>query len=571
MQAHIDADDPGRAGGQPTGSAWSTLRTLLLDPATLLGFCIVVAYVSRIYGYQVTYTSDEAYWMQRTIQFGGALTRGDLSGTYRIGHPGVTVMWTGLAGIGPERLQRFDTPRYSSFSRLERDPQYLATLANARLAVILLASVLVGAAIGLAWKLLGREAGLLGGVFLVLDPYTIGLTRLLHVDALLAPLMAVSALAGLVWWRGGHVGYLLLSAVVGGFALLTKAPAAFLPAFFGVAGLLLAQPWRGPARWLRGVGVWGTIAALVYIAWWPAMWVDPIGTLSNVVTFVIREGGQPHNWSNYFLGQHVTEDPGLLFYPVSLLFRLSPLVLGGVLIALLAGWRRPGDRLVLAALSLYAFGFMAFMTLGEKKFDRYMLPSILTLDLLAGLGAWLLIRRLRPVPARYVAVIAVIALQLWMVWSVQPYPIAFYNPLVGGAAAAERTLMLGWGEGLDQVAHYLNAQPGSNRLIASTLYHHALRPLFRGQTQRIVASMSPDYFVVYVNMEQRQLVPAGIRRLIQDRPPEWTAQVNGFDYAHIYRLPRGVPVNAPGVAPELLPTDGEPEVEPELEDEGNDE
>ena len=153
-----------------------------------------MAYFTRLYGYQVTHTSDEAYWMQRTVQFGAALVRGDLGMTYRSGHPGVTIMWTGLIGIGAQRLERYLPQRFASFTTLERDSRYLATFANARLAVILTTSFLVGSVVGLAWRLFGREAGLLGGMLLLLDPYTTGMTRLFHVDALLAP--ATGALAG---------------------------------------------------------------------------------------------------------------------------------------------------------------------------------------------------------------------------------------------------------------------------------------------------------------------------------------------------------------------------------------
>jgi hypothetical protein len=161
----------------------------------------------------------------------------------------------------------------------------------------------------------------------------------------------------------------------------------------------------------------------------------------------------------------------------------------------------------------------------------------------------------------------VIVLQLGLLWSAEPYPIAFYNPLVGGTQAAERTMMLGWGEGLDQAARYLNAQPDSDRLVASTLYHHALRPLFRGQTQRILEPLTPDYLIVYVNMDQRNLIPVGIQRLLLGREPEFTARVNGFVYALVYRLPRGVPISAPGQAPQFVPTDEEPEDEGEDGDE----
>ena len=48
----------------------------------------------------------------------------------------------------------------------------------------------------------------------------------------------------------------------------------------------------------------------------------------------------------------------------------------------------------LIALVLYAAGFLLFMNLGAKKFDRYLLPAYLPLALIAGigyaaLGAWL--------------------------------------------------------------------------------------------------------------------------------------------------------------------------------------
>ena len=67
----------------------------------------MLALLPRLIELRPTYTSDEAYWMQRTVRFGAALARGDLAQTYRSGHPGVTTMWVGLLGIGPQRLEPF--------------------------------------------------------------------------------------------------------------------------------------------------------------------------------------------------------------------------------------------------------------------------------------------------------------------------------------------------------------------------------------------------------------------------------------------------------------------------------
>ena len=83
-------------------------------------------------------------------------------------------------------------------------------------AVAVVAAGLIALAVVLAGRLLG-PAGLLGGALVALDPYTIGMTRLLHVDALLTPLLLVALLAGLVFWLGrGGWPFLVLSAVAGG-------------------------------------------------------------------------------------------------------------------------------------------------------------------------------------------------------------------------------------------------------------------------------------------------------------------------------------------------------------------
>src|SRR5215207_894987 len=167
------------------------LARLLRARAVVLSVCFGFAIVTRLWGIDLTVTADEGYWMQRTLRFGAALDREDLRGTFRSGHPGVTVMWVGLVGMGPERARPLSTDRYRHFYPLERAPSYAAALASTRLAIALAASGLISLAIGLAWRLLGAGSALVGGWLLLFDPYTVGMTRLLHVDALLGPLMTV--------------------------------------------------------------------------------------------------------------------------------------------------------------------------------------------------------------------------------------------------------------------------------------------------------------------------------------------------------------------------------------------
>src|SRR5215217_3666270 len=76
----------------------------------------------RLDGLDRVATADEGYWMRRTVRFWAALARGDPASTYRAGHPGVTVMWAGLAGIGPARLTPFLPERSIRFEPLEWAP-----------------------------------------------------------------------------------------------------------------------------------------------------------------------------------------------------------------------------------------------------------------------------------------------------------------------------------------------------------------------------------------------------------------------------------------------------------------
>jgi 4-amino-4-deoxy-L-arabinose transferase-like glycosyltransferase len=517
----------------------------------------LVSFGVRLIGLDQYSTTDEAYWMQRSIRFGAALARGDLAGTYRAGHPGVSVMWTGLLGMGPDRTAPYFDGRFAQFEVLERTSGYLEAFSAARRAVALVASLLIAAAVVLAGRLLGWGAALTGGTILTLDPYVIGMTRLLHVDALLAPLMAVSALAGLVFWATSRTQarrwpYLLLSLVTGGLALLTKAPAAYLGIFLGLVCLVTAAsilrrdgrpgsrlaPLRAITRAGLPLLVWGVGAAAVYVLLFPAIWVDPLGRIDALIRFVQAVGLQPHD-GNYFMGRPILDDPGPFYYLVAAPLRISPLVALGIGLLVVPASRaeqRMGARTATRWLLVYVILFAVLMTLGSKKFDRYMLPALLMLDLLAGVGLWRLVvlliarwpgafqwrgggsrltvagrGRMGLSPGLLAGTVAAAAaVQLLLLVHVWPYPIAYYNPLAGGAERARQLVMVGWGEGLEQVAGYLNGLPDAESLYVVTSYNHVLRPRFVGTTLAMApylqpdtsALQAPDYVVLYINAVQ---------------------------------------------------------------------
>ena len=184
------------------------------------------------------------------------------------------------------------------------------------------------------------------------------------------------------------------------------------------------------------------------------------------------------------------------------------------------------------------------MALAPKKFDRYLLPIFPTIEILAAVGFWLLLRRLpRGLGVKVAAGRAAGARALAGGPSayVFPYYLAYYNPLLGGGAAARRAFVVGWGEGLDIVTDYLNKKPDAERLTVAGFYPRVMSAQFKGTVlsdKQYDAAMA-DYIVLYVNAVQRDLANR-LRMVTRGKRSEMVVKINGIEYARLYacRRPR---------------------------------
>jgi 4-amino-4-deoxy-L-arabinose transferase-like glycosyltransferase len=487
-------------------------------------------------------TQDEDNWMDRGSQFSRALSRQDWRDTYRSGHPGVVTMWLATIGMGDVAEPLVNR----SDRQVTRAPEFMPALERARHAMIIFNSVLIALIALLTGRLLGWAAAFFAGGLLAFEPFLVAHGQVVHLDAPVSGLMAVALLgAATRWLSDGHVGFIILSAVAGGMAFVTKSPSAFLVLAVPVIAAIGTRPWRGRAQaqaWLIGMLVWAAVAALTACAIWPALATQPIDTISRMMRFALAEGGQPHGPGNFFMGQPVSV-PGPLFYPVSLLYRLTPVTIGGVLcLATFSWWHKDVLRSTSPAWILIGLviAFTLFMNLGAKKLDRYILPGVPLIDILAGCGLWagthwLLMRIRHQNYARLVMAVPIAALLLQPVaWqSVLPYPLSYYSPVFGGGAAAQRMLLVGWGEGLDQAAAYINDQPdGANATVA--VYFPLtvnFQALLRGTVVSYGSNVTPTYVVDYINARQRNQVPVQLAGKV----PEHVVTINGIEYARVYR------------------------------------
>jgi hypothetical protein len=571
------AERPDRTRAAPASDARSLARRRPSAMTAGLALTFVLALAVRLLAHDLVITADEDNWMRRAGGFTYGLLNGQFGRTYQNGHPGVTTMWVAMLTLGPDRMVQY-ADRVHNQRLVGRVPGFWEALVDARVGFALVTAALVTLIAGLAWRLFGPLVGMLSGLIVGLEPFYLAISQLVHMDAILSGTMVASVLAALVAWeRDGGRRWLVASGILGGLALLSKSPAVYLLAFVPLLGLVTLAPWPGAdvaaphpgsdgasgapsrgepltrplSRAAADLAIWSLALVVTIVAGWPAIWVlGPGEVLSRVVAFTRETGGQPHEQGTFFLGAP-RSDPGLYFYPVAMAFRLAPITLLGLLLLVLS-WRDvPRDhRRPTLALVAYAVGFLAMMTLGAKKFDRYLLPDFPALGVLAAVGigaevARFTRRRQARSPGRQPWLATALLGMLLAgfaarpAYSTYPYYLSYYNPLIGGGPTAQRTVMVGNGEGLDQVAAWLNARPNAaDQWVVSDSFD-ILQALIvgSGESLRDRVPSNADYVVLYRFQTQINHSPRVLEQYWDARTPEHVVWINGIEYARIYRGP----------------------------------
>ncbi len=528
-------------------------------------------------------TADEFLWVDRSRNFLAGLTNAawqcttvvekwefaeGLACTLRTGHPGVTTMWTGSFGFVLRWLaDGRPTSLHKYVAEVATNPLDATFIAPERLGTVLITSLWVVAVYWLARRLFGRPIALVSALLIALDPFHIGLSRVIHHDALSTTFMTLAALTALIYWGqqpGPGRRWLILSGVLGGFGFISKSPAMYLMPFIALTGLwfLIADRRRGPATalWpqlgqtvLDGL-LWFAVAGTVVFAVWPAMWVIPRETIETVFFIGSKYATGGHAKGNFFLGD-VSQDPGALFYPVTWLYRTTPLILIGIIGAIINWTVQPSSQQkktrssftihhssfqrYLPLMLLFIVGYYLLMTIGEKKQDRYFLPAYPWLTFIAAYGLISITRMLKFSNRLKTLAATILLVNGTLVALNFPYYFTYYNPLLGGIKSAANAVTIGWGEGLDLAADYLNQKNPATPPRVASWYESTFTPFYRGPSisysKEKGKALAGDYAVFYINQTQRRYPDEILFDYFETHfAPEKVITLHGLDYAWIY-------------------------------------
>jgi hypothetical protein len=548
-------------------------------------FLALVIWLPRGFSLDRFVSTDEIPWLVRSANFYYALSQRDFEGTYQIGHPGVTTMWVNTIAflIEHPEYRGFGQGQFDSFLTFERfaDSQEIdthAVLVTGRSIMVVIHTILLIIGFFLARRLIGFFPALFGFLLLILEPFYIGLTRLSHLDGLVGTLSLVSILAFMVYaFEDQKLRYLCISAIAFSAASLTKITGLIILPWLGIVIILMIifhrrefpnETSRQSMIWFRKtVGhlvLFAAVFLLVYIALWPAMWTNPVGTLTAQFQYDERVLPEPGLISS---GQ--TDDDLIPFrdgnndifrYPENFFWRVTPIIIVGLLIWFYIlikqkdVFSKRKNRWISWSLLAFAFTFTVLLTIPEKSNFRYWIPAYLSLSLLAGIGLAALLNSLikrfpniRGGILGLIFILGIILFQLVGIFQSYPYYFTYYNPLLGGSKRAGKSISVGEGEGLDQAGLYLSSFPDAEEMTVMSWYGWgSFSYYFGGNTitfpvtsvwgDGLASKLSAsDYLVVYQNQWYRRIPPDMFDSLDKVEPTK-SIWVNGIEYVRIYKV-----------------------------------
>lgn len=525
--------------------------------------------------------TDETPWLMRSGNFYYALGQRDFIQTRQKLDPAVTTMWTNTAAfliVAPQYrgLGQGYFDSYTSFDNYiqKRNIDPHQVLIVGRMIMVLENLIILLVAFKLMIHIIGLIPTFSAFMMIALDPFHIALTSVSHTDGLLSSLMLLSIISFLVYllYKPGWF-YVVISAAAASLTCLTKLPGYLLFPFFFCCVIIDAiqknkkkstqdadNVKKARNKLIRDIFLWFAVFVIIYVLVWPAMWVDPIGTVAlqvnapfhflQLVSRSARVSPIETTASGSALMFEKIKDY-ITFYPNRYLWHTTPIAMAGIVLLVIFSIirKKPNfineNRRVIGFLGLFVLIFYLLLSLVDKSSSRYFIPAIVVLDIFSAFGWVALFQTIFKIeikPLKFILagtiIFAILAISVAENISVYPYFFSYYNPVMGAINKAGITQAVGSGEGLDQAGQYLSQKPNASKLTVMSWYAAGcLSYYFPGTTVEIaVADIEESDYVVVYTTQWRRRYPSNLFDILDKVEPEKTIWLNNVEYVRIYKV-----------------------------------
>jgi len=494
---------------------WVKINKYWLSIIIVLLFCITR--VPRLHNDVVN--PDAVNWHYRSQQFINGLKYKQFEKTYQHYHPGVTLMW--IAGIPIEITKQITKEIVYTQANF---PLFHLVVKSSVIFVQALLTIFI---IYLLSKLLSfKNALLITGLF-TLEPFFVGNSRLFHMDILLSLFVFISLLCFWISLKEQDLKYAILTGVFLGLSFLTKSVAILAFAYILAVSTYKDLFQKNIKRTLIVI-----LSFLFFLfLFFPALWVKPIHYLGEIFSEAERVGIRKGH-KQIVLGES-TKNGGVLFYPLVLIMKASPLLIVGSLLFVFAGLSRKAKTksfTLTTFLSLFYWGYFFIMFVPSKKLDRYLLVMFPYLAYLSYFGLKYLVKKMK---SPLVPILLVVTFILLPLATNFPYYFTYVSPLFMGADNANKVIgQKPFGVGVFDLRDRILNKYGSDIRIGfyDTKPMKSIYSNSKVVDVRVVGPSHYDLLVLAVNEQ----FPEKIRNSNHLFKKDFSLYINGLEYWRVY-------------------------------------
>jgi hypothetical protein len=366
------------------------------------------------------FNTDSFDWKSRIYNFGNGVFNFNLDNTVQKYHPGITLLWIGSFAVKFYNLL-YDNLFSSSFSIASAD--FIFALNFYQILFLILAqSALVFILFYFLSQIYDPIKSFLILIVLTIEPFFLGITTTLHLDGLLNLFILNFLVSFYLSVKNSNRLFLYLSAIFFGLAMLTKTTALLMFPVV-ILGYLARFYWEKKFQFYqltKNILIFLLTSFLVYYILFPAMWFDPIGTVTYLLKGV--EVGTEDHYQIYF--GSLVNDPGAFYYLIVSFIKATIYIFPALLVAAYTQLNTTYKKYTFEIfLFMSSILYLIEISIPAKKLDRYAFIFLILLSIVIYSYIYDFSKKI---------LIYFFGINLFFIFYLNFDYFSYYNPLAGG-------------------------------------------------------------------------------------------------------------------------------------------